>query len=137
DLRTYEFSALARELLSAYPHIRTIALARVMPDSARESFERQMRDSGVYNFRVTQQGAEGGLVKAGERAMTMPIRLFEPLEPDVAALVGFDVLSDPVLERAADEAIGSGSVVASDPIDIPFVGRGIVVFKAIYLGHSS
>jgi CHASE1-domain containing sensor protein len=137
DLRSYEFAALSRELLDAYPYIRTIAKIIVIPSQERAGFEQDMREGGFPQFQVTERGPDGVLGRAGDRPVTMPIRLLEPFDPEFAQLIGFDVLSHPSLTEAVETAVASGSVVSSDPLQIPNVGQGILVFKAIYLGYSS
>jgi PAS domain S-box-containing protein len=137
DPRTGEFAALSRELLAAYPFIRMIAMSPAVAASDRRRFEHTMRSNGFLDFRITEQDEDGGLTRAGERPITMPIQLFEPLEPEFTPLFGFDVFSEPTLAQTVENAIASGDVVASDAVDIPHIGRGILVFKAIYLGHSS
>ena len=137
DLRSYEFAALSRELLDAYPYIRTIAKVIVIPSQERAAFEQSMREGGFPQFQVTERGPDGARTRAGDRPVTMPIRLLEPFDPEFAQLIGFDVLSHPSLIEAVEAAVASGSVVSSDPLQIPNVGQGILVFKAIYLGYSS
>lgn len=135
--RAYEFAALSRELLDAYPFIKTIAKIEVIPREQRGRFERNLQANGFLDFTVTEQDQQGNFVVAGDRALTMPIRLFEPLEPEFARLVGYDILSDTVLYEAADRAIATGDAVAAEPKAMPALGHGLFVFKAYYLGHVS
>ncbi len=137
DLKSYEFAALSRELLAAYPFIRTIAKTLILPAKERPAFEGDMRANGFVHFRVTERDEKGQLSAAGNRDATMPVLLFEPLEPEFARFVGFDVTSDPVLARAVVKAVESGNVAAAEPIELKGIGRGIFVFKAYYLGHSA
>ena len=137
DLRSYEFAALSRELLDAYPYIRIIAKVIVIPSQERAGFEQSMREGGFPQFQITERGPDGVLARAGERPVTMPIGLLEPFDPEFAQLIGFDVLAHPSLTKAVETAIASGSVAASDPLEIPNAGRGMLVFKAIYLGYRS
>ena len=136
DLKTYEFAALSGELLAAYPFIRTIAKTLVLPADERAAFEEDMRSNGFMRFRVTERDTEGRLSRAMPREVTLPILHFEPLQPEFAQFVGFDVNSDPALARAVADAINSGNVVAAEPIELKGVGRGIFVFKAYYLGNE-
>ncbi len=136
DLKTHEFGALSGELLATYPYIRTISKILVMSSTDRASFEEEMRDDGFQQFSVTELAADGGLARAAPRDVTMPIRLFEPLDPEFAQLVGFDVSSDPLLRPAVERAIESGAVIASRLVEYPGIGRGFFVFKAYYLGHE-
>ncbi|MDJ0896696.1 MAG: ATP-binding protein [Alphaproteobacteria bacterium] len=137
DLRDYELKAQVREILAAYPYIRTIAKVAVLPAERRESFEAEMRLNGFLGFEVTERSATEDLVRAGDRPITMPIILFEPLTPEFSGLVGLDVLSDPVLSDAVEESIVSAAGVASHPITIPSIGHGFFVFRPVYLGHKA
>ena len=137
DFRSYEFAALSRELLDAYPYIGIIAKILVIPSQERTGFEQSMRDGGFPQFQVTERGPDGALTRAGDRPVTMPIQLLEPFNPEFAQLIGFDVSSHPSLTQAVETAVASGSVVSSDLLEIPNVGQGMFVFKAFYLGYSS
>jgi PAS domain S-box-containing protein len=137
DLKSYEFAALSRELLAAYPFIRTIAKTLILPAVDRPTFERNMRANGFMRFQVTEREGDERLSRAGNRNITMPVILFEPLEPEFARFVGFDVNSDPALARAVAKAVESGNVAAAEPIELKGIGRGIFVFKAFYLGHAA
>ncbi len=137
DLRNYELSAQVREILAAYPYIRTIAKVAVLPSEQRESFEAEMRRSGFIGFEVKERTPDRDLVRAFDRPLTMPVVMFEPLTPEFSSLVGFDVLSDPALTDAIDEAIATAAGVASHPITIPSIGRGFFVFKPVFRGHKA
>jgi len=136
DFRPYEFSALARELLSAYPQIGSIVNITAVEADDRENFEADMRTNGFPQFMVTQMDPLLGFTPADWRPLTMPVRLLEPFDPKFAQILGFDMLSHPLLAEAIHLAIRSGSAVASDPFLMPNAGRGILIFKAVYLGHS-
>jgi PAS domain S-box-containing protein len=131
----HQFGALSRELLTAYPFIRTISEIAAMPRDQRENFEESMRDDGYLNFNVTEGRMGGARGPAADRNVTMPIRIFEPFDPEIAGLIGFDVQSDPALSNAVNRAILDGQVVASDTVPIGNVSNGFFAFKAYYLGH--
>lgn len=135
DFNKHQFGALSRELLSAYPYIRTISEIGALPRNQRKSFEQTMRDDGFLNFRVTEGRLGGARIAAANRDVTMPIRLFEPFDPEFAGLIGFDVSSDPALSAAVNQAISTGKVVASDSVAVANVMNGFFAFKAYYLGH--
>ena len=135
DFNKYEFEALSRELVAAYPYIRTIAEIATVPRAEREDFEATMRESGFLDFQVTEGRLAGEHAPATDRNMTMPIYLFEPLDPEFARLVGFDVRSDPALSPAVRAAISTGRVVASEIVPIADGLTGFFAFKAYYLGH--
>ena len=137
EVAVYEFSGLSRELLKAYPHIRTIAKLSAVRRSERAALEESMRLNGFPQFRLTERSPEGDVVEAPERDAAMAVMTLEPFNPEFAQLVGFDALSDPTLAPAIRRAIDTGRVIASDVIEIPHVGRGFFAFKAIYFGYDS
>ena len=49
--------------------------------------------------------------------------------------MGYDIASDPLLAPAIDQAIASGTVVASLPTTFLGHGQSIVLFKALYQGR--
>ena len=135
DFNKYEFGGLSRELLGAYPHIRTIVEIAAIRNEYRADFEAAMRANGFLNFRITEGPLGGELTPATPRPLTMPIRLFEPLQPELAHFVGYDVLSEPALAQSVARAIASGSVIASDTVGLAGAENGFFAFKAYYLGH--
>jgi len=131
----HQFGALSRELLGAYPFIRTISEIAAMPRDQRKKFEESMRDDGFLNFNVTEGRMGGKRSPAADRKVTMPIRIFEPFDPEIAGLIGFDVRSDPALSSAVNRAILDGQVIASDAVPMGNLSSGFFAFKAYYLGH--
>jgi PAS domain S-box-containing protein len=131
----YEFDALSRELLSAYPQIRAIAEIGAVRAEERAYFEESMRLDGYLNFKIVSGELSEEFHDAPAGGVKMPIRLFEPLDPEFARLVGYDVLSASGLRDALHRAIGSGKVVASDVVSIDGKRVGFFAFKAYYLGH--
>ena len=137
EVEAYEFATLSRELLEAYPHIRTIAKLTALRDGDRADLEESMRASGFPQFQLTERNQEGEMVRAQDRSLAMPVTSLEPFNPEFAQLVGFDTFSDRAMASAIRRAIDSGAVIASDVLDIPHVGRGFFAFKAVYFGYDS
>lgn len=135
DFNKHQFGALSRELLTAYPYIRAISEIGVIPREQRRIFEESMQDDGYLNFSVKEGVINGEHRTAENRAVTKPIRLFEPFDPEFAGLIGFDIESDPTLADAVKQAISTGNVIASDTIPISGMPTGFFAFKAYYLGH--
>lgn len=135
DFNKHQFGALSRELLTAYPYIRAIAEIGVIPRDQRSVFEESMQDDGFLNFAVKEGEINGVHTAAPDRAITKPIRLFEPFDPEFAGLIGFNIESDPILADAVKLAISSGDVIASDTMPISGMPTGFFAFKAYYLGH--
>ncbi|WP_282604575.1 ATP-binding protein [Pelagibius sp. Alg239-R121] len=137
DVEPYEFANLSRELLEAYPHIRTIAKLSALRADERADLEESMRMEGFPQFQLTERAEGGKVVRARSRELAMPIVSLEPFNPEFAQLVGFDAFSDPAMASAIRRAIDTGKVMASDVTEIPHVGRGFFAFKAIYFGYDS
>ena len=137
DLRSHEFKALSRELLTAYPYIRSIAQLQVLNAEEREGLEDYMRAKGFAQFAVTERAPDGSIVPAGPHREVIPLTSIEPFDPEFSHLLGYDVTSDPALSEAVRRAIDSGEVVAADAMELPHIGIGYFVFKAIYLGYHS
>ena len=137
EFRSYEFSGLARELMSAYPQIRTILQVASVPDTQRAAFEEAMRAQGFPQFFISEQGPRDRLLPARGRPLTMPIRLMEPLDPVLARYLGFDMLSDPRLATAIRKATETGGVVVSDPFVASNAGRGVFALKATFFGQDA
>lgn len=135
DFNKHQFGALSRELLTAYPYIRAISEIGVIPRDQRSVFEESMQDDGYLNFAVKEGALNGTHSTAADRAVTKPIRLFEPFDPEFAGLIGFDIESDPTLADAVKQAVTTGDVIASDTIALSGMPTGFFAFKAYYLGH--
>ncbi len=136
DLRSYEFVALSRELLASYRYIQSIAQSSLVPAAGRDEFERSMRANGFPQFAITELDAAGILFPARRRDHHLPVQFIEPLDPEFAQLLGFDLSSHPALAAAINRAIDTGTVSASPPIDFIHGGRGYLAFKAAYLGNT-
>ncbi len=131
----YEFDALSRELLAAYPNIRAIAEIAAVREEERANFEESMRLNGYLNFQIVSGKLDEGFQRAPDDGLRLPIRLFEPFHPEFARLVGYDVLSADGLRDSLRRAIASGRVIASDAVSIDGKNAGFFAFKAYYLGH--
>ena len=103
-----------------------LALAQVVPSSARARFEAKT------GRRITEVAEPGGFRGAGERPTYVPIVATWPSPGRRAALLGFDLMSEP-LRRAALERSQSERRTAFTGI-IPFLvgGRGYQAFRPVF-----
>jgi PAS domain S-box-containing protein len=136
DFRSYEFSGMTREILTAYPQIDAIMKATLIPENTREGFESYMRANGFPQFSVIEQGYNTTYKRSPQRTVYMPIRVVEPLDPRFARVMGFDLLSDPRLARAVEHSVSTGMVVMSDPLTLDGLGRGVFVIKSTFFGQN-
>ena len=135
-LRSYEYTAFLTELLKSHEHIRTISKIVQVAREERNGFEQKRQRSGFPQFHITELNDQGKLERAAERERYYPIGFVGPFEPKFVRLLGFDVGTHPALRTALHGAIDSGKAATSLPLDLIEGGRGYLVFKAIYRGHS-
>jgi len=136
DLRSYEFAAMTGELLAAYPHVHAVGQIEVLRPESRRTFEAAMQESGFPSYRILDRRSDDTLVPASRREIHLPIWSIEPLDPEFAQFLGFDIASDPVLARMAQRAIESGQTVLSLPISLMNGDIGFMALRAIYQGNA-
>ena len=131
--RPHEFLDLSRELLSAYSFIRSISEAEVVRPENRAAWTNRMHDEGFPTVRIRTYAKQGN----GEPspATLFPIRLIEPLDPEFASLLGFDISSHPAIRPSLEQAIDSGKIGISKFFEFEDGHKGWVFTKAVYLGY--
>ena len=108
-LKHAQFTAFAQELLTTYPHIRSILFLNKTSQAASPT----------------------------ARPFYLPINLIESLEPLPEHLLGYDAASHPVLKQAIEDAVASGAVIASPPIRLRRDRDSILVLKSTYRGPQA
>src|SRR5712691_3613178 len=86
----------------------------------REGHEKQTRDAGHPDFRITEPTAQGQAVPALQRPQYFPVSYLEPTAGN-EALVGLDVAAYPPWLEVVHEARDTGTAIAT--LQSPF-GRG-------------
>jgi signal transduction histidine kinase/ActR/RegA family two-component response regulator len=129
-----QFSTFARELLNAYPYIRSTMSLRRLDQKERATYEEEMQDRGYYQFSITESKRDGGLVKADNRSEYLIIKVLEPLLPHMGSHLGYDVLSNTSLSQAINKATETGGGAASVAKNL-FQSESILIFKAVYQGR--
>ncbi len=128
-----QLSLYASEMLGRYPHIGYIEYQeRVLRQEVAE-FEKSLQAEGYPSYRVWERQA-GQHQPVAERPFYYPIVFIEPLEPERAQMLGYDVYSDTDLHRAIDKAISSGDVSASAPFKLMNGQQVYTLFKVVYSG---
>ena len=133
DVDRDQLSLYADEMLKRYPHIGYIEYEERVSHADLATFEAAMRAEGYLTFRVTE-GEVGRYRPAGERPVHYPVVFIEPLTPQSAQALGFDVYSDAGFRRAIDKAILQGGVSASAPFRLADGQQVYALFKAVYSG---
>ena len=130
-----QFSTFAHELLSAYPYIRHALSLRKLEYNERRALEQEMLDAGYYQFKISELTADGRLTPAAKRDQYLIINIMEPLPPQMGVLLGYDVMSNPGLARAVEQALETGQGVASPVTRVLHSNGGMMIFKAVYQGR--
>jgi len=86
------FLELTRDLSKRYPGFLWIGWAPRVTEWERGAWEERLRLEGFTRFEVRERGADGTLVRAGQRPEHFPVVYARPRE---AECVGFDLISDP------------------------------------------
>ncbi|MEQ9487823.1 MAG: CHASE domain-containing protein [Alphaproteobacteria bacterium] len=128
------FAAFTLPLLEESSAIEALSWNERIPAAARDAFETRMQAEHDGNFRIVESDAEGELAPAANRPDYIVVSFLEPLEENRPAL-GFDVGSNPVRRRALDEAMITGSAVATARINLiqeQGTHYGVLVFLPYY-----
>lgn len=128
-----QLSLYASAMLGRYPHIGYIEYQERVLRQGVADFETSLQAEGYPSYRIWERQA-GQRQPVAERPFYYPIVFIEPLEPERAQMLGYDVYSDTDFQRAIDKAIGSGDVSASAPFKLVNGQQAYILFKAVYSG---
>ena len=97
-------------------------------------FLRERRLEGYANFRVTEYDNTQyrTLVPVAERSVYYPLVFMDPMDIPTLPLLGFDVLSFPLIRNAVEESINTGRARATKPYSLPTGGTGYVIITPVY-----
>jgi PAS domain S-box-containing protein len=129
-----KFRTFVHDVLAHYPGIQALSWDRRVPDALREVYEQSVRQEGYADFQITEQDAQGRMVRAARRPEYVVVSYIEPRAGNEKAL-GYDVASDPgrieVLQRTRDTGlpIATGRLMLVQETDHQF---GLLVFLPIY-----
>ncbi len=128
------FRAFASQILGRHRSIRSFAWAPRIPDTERAALAAVAHREGIPAFQVTERYPDGRLGPAGRRGEYAPILYLEPVRGREAVL-GFDVLSDPMRRAVLETVRDSGQAGATEPTS-PVGGApgdlGMLIFQPVY-----
>ncbi|MDQ2694119.1 MAG: diguanylate cyclase, partial [Pseudomonadota bacterium] len=133
-----EFQVFATTLLAHEPSLQALEWIPLVPHGQRAFYE-QAAQSDFPGFRITEQGPQGGMVTAAQRAAYFPVYFLEPYRGNEAAL-GFDMASEPMRLTALRQAWDSGRAAASGRITLVQEAdgqSGILVFIPLHHAEIS
>lgn len=112
NIEPHEFEIFASRLLAALPAARGLSWNEVVPAERRAQFERQMRAAGHAGFEILERGPDGVLRRASERPLYVTVRHVVPQTGNLA-VIGYDLLSEPVRQAALERARDTGRLAAT------------------------
>jgi two-component sensor histidine kinase/CHASE1-domain containing sensor protein len=112
-----EFATFCRRAVTTHRGLLALSWNPRVAGSDRARLEETARADGLAAFQFTEHGANGGLVRAAERASYVPIYFVEPGAPN-AAILGFDWLSEPVRRGIVERLLASPRLLATSRIDL-------------------
>jgi len=129
-----EFITFVQRTLPRYAGVQALGWVPRVLAVEREGHEKQTRDAGHPDFRITEPTAQGQAVPALQRPQYFPVSYLEPTAGN-EALVGLDVAAYPPWLEVVHEARDTGTAIAT--LQSPF-GRGnhtpshLLVFLPVY-----
>ena len=131
-----QFRLFSEELLRRHPYLLSTSYLPLVVAGERRDFERSRHEAGFPGFSVNDR-RDGNYHAAAARAHYFPLLFIEPFEPESVTMIGFDVLSEPLLAQAAQAAIDTAQPNASLPRLLEGRVRGYWLFTAIYTGKAA
>ena len=118
DMSAAQFEYYTRITLQDNPDIFAFSSDSYVIHQNRASFERTMAaKNGVADFEIRERGADGHLVRAGERPAYVAVGFIAPLKGNQPAL-GYDINSDGLRRDAIARASASRLPAATAPLQL-------------------
>lgn len=135
-----EFRAFTRPALERHPSLQAVSWdAFVRKVDVQKFLAAQRAQPGMSTYRITEEDVDGGLRPAGDRLSYVPVTYIEPREQNLPAL-GFDLLSSPERADAVRDAISTGRITGTAPIELVQESgsqQGMLVLLPVYDGDST
>jgi CHASE1-domain containing sensor protein len=110
-----DFNKFVQHLLFHNPALQTLAWIPRVTESQRATYEGKARHEGHPDFQITENNAQGSLVRAGRRSEYFPVYFLEPYKGNESSL-GFDWASEPSRLEALTRARDTGEKTAASRI---------------------
>jgi PAS domain S-box-containing protein len=117
DVTRREFHVFCSHALARYPAILALSWNPRVGSADRAGFEARVRGDGLPDFIIAELAAAGGLRVAAARAEYAPVTYVEPQDKN-AAVLGYDIASDPVRRDALERASRFRALTATQQIDL-------------------
>ncbi len=136
ELSSTELTSISQELLAEYPYVSSVAFVTLVRDEDRAAFEQSMRREGYANFRI-RSAPSGNELNYLElpRPRYMPVSFLEPLTPESAKLIGWDLLADAKLRKTLEQVVATGMRATTSSALLTLAESQYLLLRATYFGH--
>jgi diguanylate cyclase (GGDEF)-like protein len=128
-----EYVAFSSALRRRVVGLRDTGWAPRVTAAERDAFERAVRDTGPADFQIVERGADGKMVRAGNRAEYFPILYSDPAEINRPVL-GFDLASESIRSVVLERARTTDRPAATPPLQLMNMRRpngGLLSFMPV------
>ena len=108
-IERHEFQKFTSHLLKSFPDIKSLQWVPYLPHDKRPAFESAMAEE-VSNHFIKEFSDKKELVPAKQRKVYYPVAFVEPLASN-AAVLGYDLASNSIRNKALQEAIRTGTPI--------------------------
>ncbi|HEX3991637.1 MAG TPA: EAL domain-containing protein, partial [Acetobacteraceae bacterium] len=112
-----EYMTFSSALRSRVVGLRDTGWAPRVTAAGRETFERDVRATGLPDFQIVERGADGKLVRAADRAEYFPVLYSDPGEIN-RPILGFDLASETTRAGVIERARATDRPAATPPIQL-------------------
>jgi CHASE1-domain containing sensor protein len=128
------FRTFVQRELARHPGLQALSWDVRVPDERRQAYEQAVRREGFPNFQITEQTAQGELVRAAQRPEYITVTYIEPHKGNEPVL-GFDVALAPDRREALQGARDTGQPAATGRLTLVQERGdqfGLLVFLPVY-----
>jgi len=134
EVNRREFSTFANGVMVQHAELLSLTWLPYVRDDERAALEDAAHADGLPGFMIRDYHSTGAFARAGSREAYCPI-LYASSRYDGTALLGVDMLSDPVRRALLQRACDAGTVVLSSPlrlIQVTNQSPGVLMAVAVY-----
>jgi len=133
-----EFRDFTKALLLQELSLQALEWIPRVPYFQRKDYEKTSKKEGFPDFQITEEDAQGKMIRADKREEYFPVYFVEPYEADEIVL-GFDLASSPTCKESLEKSRDTGEMVATEqgtlmhdtPAQRSF-SDGFLVFAPVY-----
>ncbi|ROS01055.1 signal transduction histidine kinase [Sinobacterium caligoides] len=134
-----EFSGFVATALERHPSVKAFSWSPVIQHSEREDYVLNAQIDGIRDFQITQKDAQGNLLPASQRDKYVIVFYISPLR-DNRNRLGFDMNSQPSLEKAINQAFDSTEDIVTGRVELASNNEqqfGVLVLSPIYRNNAN